>query len=160
MSTYPNMQLLLINPARYAYGCNELVFNPLYKWWKGPFTKLFWRFLLSNIKMTSKITILAYIGTCKISLLLLRNCGGHLLNREFLDYAIACAVPLALANYAMVGWFNDSIDQFYLTSWKIFVGMAVIFNLLVGSHTTSSLSSSLLSSSVLAILAHFLTPNS
>ncbi|KUJ09080.1 uncharacterized protein LY89DRAFT_598683 [Mollisia scopiformis] len=94
---------------KYAYGCNELVFNPLYKWWKGPFTRLFWRFLFSNIKMTSKITILAYIGTY---------------------YAIACAVPLALANYAMVGWFDDSLDQFYLTSWKIFVGMAVIFNVL------------------------------
>lgn len=46
------------------------------------------------------------------------------------DYAIACAVPLALANYLMVGWFNDGIDQFYLTSWEIFVGMAVVFNLL------------------------------
>jgi hypothetical protein len=94
---------------KYAYGCNELVFNPLYKWWKGPFTRLFWRFLFSNIKMTSKITILAYIGTY---------------------YAIACAVPLALANYLMVGWYNDNLDQFYLTSWKIFVGMAVIFNVL------------------------------
>ncbi|KAF7882095.1 hypothetical protein EAF00_011611 [Botryotinia globosa] len=94
---------------KYAYGCNELVFNPIYKWWRGPFTKLFMRFLWSDIKLTSKITILAYIGTY---------------------YAIACAIPLTLANYIMVGWFNDSLDQFYLTSWKIFVGMAVIFNVL------------------------------
>lgn len=94
---------------KYAYGCNELVFNPLYKWYLGPFTKLFWRFLFSDIKITSKVTILAYIGTY---------------------YAIACAVPLTLANYLVVGWFNDNIDQFYLTSWKIFVGMAVIFNVL------------------------------
>ncbi|QSZ28760.1 hypothetical protein DSL72_003265 [Monilinia vaccinii-corymbosi] len=94
---------------KYAYGCNELVFNPIYKWWRGPFTKLFMRFLWSDIKLTSKITILAYIGTY---------------------YAIACAIPLALANYIMVGWFNDSLDQFYLTSWKIFVGMAVVFNVL------------------------------
>lgn len=95
---------------KYAYGCNELVFNPLYKWvYRGPFTRLFWRFLFSNIKMTSKITIIAYIGTY---------------------YAIACAVPLAIANYIMVGWFNDNLDQFYLTSWKIFVGMAVVFNFL------------------------------
>jgi hypothetical protein len=54
----------LLTPGRYAYGCNELVFNPLYKWYLGPFTKLFWRFLFSDIKITSKITILAYIGTC------------------------------------------------------------------------------------------------
>lgn len=46
------------------------------------------------------------------------------------DYAIACAVPLAIANYIMVGLYNDSLDQFYLTSWKIFVGMLVVFNAL------------------------------
>ncbi|TAQ86961.1 hypothetical protein B7494_g4718 [Chlorociboria aeruginascens] len=94
---------------KYAYGCNELVFNPFYKWYKGPFTRLFMRFLWSDIKLTSKMTILAYIGTY---------------------YAIAAAVPLTLVNYIMVGWFNDNLDQFYLTSWKIFVGMAVIFNVL------------------------------
>ena len=95
---------------KYAYGCNELVFNPLLKWpTRGPFTRLFMRFCFSNIKITSKITIFAYIGTY---------------------YAIASAIPLTLANYLLVGWFQDSIDQFYLTSWKIFVGMAVIFNIL------------------------------
>ena len=95
---------------KYAYGCNELVFNPLIRWpTRGPFTKLFRRFLWSNIKITSKMTILAYIGTY---------------------YAIASAIPLVLANYLLVGWFQDDIDQFYLTSWKIFVGMAVVFNFL------------------------------
>jgi hypothetical protein len=91
---------------KYAYGCNELVFNPLIKWpLKGPFTRLFLRFIFSNIKITSKITIFGYIGTY---------------------YAVASAIPLTLANYLMVGWLTDSIDQFYLTSWKIFVGMAVV----------------------------------
>jgi hypothetical protein len=95
---------------KYAYGCNELVFHPFYKWpYKGPFTPLFRRFLWSNIKPTSKITIFAYIGTY---------------------YAIASAIPLSLANYLIVGWFDNEIDQFYLTSWKVFVGMAVVFNLL------------------------------
>lgn len=55
------------------------------------------------------------------------------------DYAIAAAVPLTLANYLLVGWFNDDIDQFYLTSWKIFVGMAVVFNVLVRSTNFGSL---------------------
>ena len=91
---------------KYAYGCNELVFNPLYKWpYKGPFTPLFIRFVFSNIKVTSKVTIFGYIGTY---------------------YAVASAIPLTLVNYLLVGWFQDSIDQFYLTSWKIFVGMAVM----------------------------------
>jgi len=95
---------------KYAYGCNELVFHPLIKWpYKGPVTPLFRKFLFSPIKVTSKVTILAYIGTY---------------------YAIASAIPLTLANYLIVGWFNEDVDQFYITSWKIFVGMAVIFNVL------------------------------
>ncbi|KAF2752330.1 hypothetical protein M011DRAFT_415679 [Sporormia fimetaria CBS 119925] len=95
---------------KYAYGCNELVFHPFIKWFtKGPITPLFRNFLLSPIKVTSKVTILAYIGTY---------------------YAIASAIPLTLVNYILVGLFNESIDQFYITSWKIFVGMAVVFNIL------------------------------
>ncbi|KAE9371529.1 hypothetical protein N431DRAFT_545756 [Stipitochalara longipes BDJ] len=94
---------------KYAYGCNELVFRPFKQWWRGPFTPLFMRFLWSDIKITSKMTILAYIGTY---------------------YAIAAAVPLTLVNYLIVGWFSSDVDQFYLTSWKIFVGMAVVFNIL------------------------------
>ncbi|KAF2192282.1 hypothetical protein K469DRAFT_553114 [Zopfia rhizophila CBS 207.26] len=95
---------------KYAYGCNELVFHPLVKWpFKGPITPLFRKFLFSPIKVTSKVTILAYIGTY---------------------YAIASAIPLTLVNYLVVGWFNEDVDQFYITSWKIFVGMAVVFNIL------------------------------
>jgi len=37
---------------------------------------------------------------------------------------------LSLVNYFIVGWLDNDIDQFYLTSWKVFVGMAVVFNLL------------------------------
>lgn len=95
---------------KYAYGCNELVFQPLKYWFtRGPITPLFRRFLGSNIKVTSKITIIAYIGTY---------------------YAIASAIPLTLANYLIVGWFGDEVDQFYITSWKSFVGMAAVFNVL------------------------------
>lgn len=83
-----------------------MVFNPLIYWpRRGPFTKLFVKFLFSNIKITSKITIFAYI---------------------FTYYAIASAIPLTLVNYCVSGWFNADLDQFYLTSWKIFVGMAVV----------------------------------
>ena len=47
---------------KYAYGCNELLFHPIRKWiYKGPFTPLFRRFLFSNIRFTSKITIISYI---------------------------------------------------------------------------------------------------
>jgi hypothetical membrane protein len=37
---------------------------------------------------------------------------------------------MSLANYVLVGLFTDEIDQYYITSWKIFVGMAVVFNVL------------------------------
>lgn len=51
---------------KYAYGCNELVFNPMYTWlWKGPFTPLFRMFLWSDMQMSSKVTILGYISSCK-----------------------------------------------------------------------------------------------
>lgn len=95
---------------KYAYGCNELVFQPFRYWFtRGPITPLFWKFLRSNIKPTSKITIIAYI---------------------FTYYAIASAIPLTLTNYLIVGWFANEVDQYYITSWKIFVGMAAVFNVL------------------------------
>ena len=50
---------------KYAYGCNELVFNPLHTWlWRGPFTKLFRTFLFSNIQLSSKLSIIGYISSC------------------------------------------------------------------------------------------------
>lgn len=52
---------------KYAYGCNELVFNPIYTWlYRGPFTKLFRTFLFSNIQLSSKISICGYIFSCKL----------------------------------------------------------------------------------------------
>jgi hypothetical protein len=68
---------------KYAYGCSELVFHPLqvntfslwdvlsltttrYQWpYRGPLTRLFLRFLWSNIAITSKTLIVAYICTCE-----------------------------------------------------------------------------------------------
>lgn len=53
---------------KYAYGCNELVFHPFYKWiYKGPVTRLFLRFLWSNMPVSSKVSIIAYIFTCESS---------------------------------------------------------------------------------------------
>lgn len=86
------------NLDRYAYGCNELVFNPIHTWlWKSPFTKLFRTFLFSNIQLSSKISICGYI---------------------FSYYALASAVPLGALNYFLVGWFNGDLDKYYVESWK------------------------------------------
>lgn len=49
---------------KYAYGCDELVFNPLKLWlFKGPFTPLFRKFMGSKMRVQGKIGVLSYIGT-------------------------------------------------------------------------------------------------
>ena len=93
---------------KYAYGCNELLFHPMRKWiYKGPFTELFRRFLFSNIRFTSKITIISYIGTY---------------------YAIGAAWIMTLANYFAVGWFNGYLDKYYIDSWKVWFSIVIVFN--------------------------------
>ncbi|KAF7550680.1 hypothetical protein G7Z17_g5530 [Cylindrodendrum hubeiense] len=93
---------------KYAYGCNELLFNPIRTWlWRGPFTPLFRRFLFSNIQLTSKITIISYIGTY---------------------YAIGAAWIITTANYFLMGWFNGYIDKYYMDSWQIWISVIIVFN--------------------------------
>ncbi|KAK1813789.1 hypothetical protein LTR12_011843 [Friedmanniomyces endolithicus] len=93
---------------KYAYGCNELLFWPIRMWlWKGPFTPLFRKFLFSNIRMTSKITIISYIGTY---------------------YAIGAAWILTIANYFAIGWFNGYLDKYYIDSWKVWFSIVIVFN--------------------------------
>ncbi|KMQ48021.1 Nucleotide-diphospho-sugar transferase domain-containing protein [Trichophyton rubrum] len=95
---------------KYAYGCNELVFNPIYTWiYKGPFTKLFMTFLWCNMQLSSKITILGYISSY---------------------YALASGFPLTILNYFLVGWFNGYLDKFYIESWKVLLSLIVVFSLL------------------------------
>jgi len=49
---------------KYAFGCSELVFQPLYTWpWRGPFTKLFRSFLLARATpLATKISVTSYIN--------------------------------------------------------------------------------------------------
>ncbi|UPX13188.1 uncharacterized protein EKO05_0003711 [Ascochyta rabiei] len=83
---------------KYAYGCNELVFNPMCTWlWKGPFTPLFRTFLGADLQLSSKLTIIGYVSSY---------------------YALASAVPLGALNYFLVGWFNGELDKFYVDSWQ------------------------------------------
>jgi hypothetical protein len=95
---------------KYAYGTNELVFNPLRKWYKGPITSLYLSYFGSNIKTSSKLMVLSY---------------------TFSYYAIAAGLPLTLINYLMVGWNRDFLDGFYTTSWRVTVVILVLFNVIV-----------------------------
>jgi hypothetical protein len=95
---------------KYAYGCNELLFHPFRLWFtRGPFTPLFRRFLTSNIRFTSKLTIMAYIGTY---------------------YAIGAAWILTLVNYFLIGWFNGHLDHYYLDSFKVYFSLIIVFSAL------------------------------
>lgn len=110
------MWIALMLGSRYAYGCNELVFNPIHTWlWRGPWTKLFLRFVFSNIQLSSKISILGYIFSCKARphISYLRRA-----NRSIIDYALAAGFPLTIMNYFIVGWFNGYLDKYYIDSWK------------------------------------------
>lgn len=93
---------------KYAYGCNELLFHPLRKWiYRGPFTPLFREFVGSGIPLTSKITVISYIGTY---------------------YAIAAAWVLTTVDYFIVGWWGDVLDRYYVDSWQVWFSIIIVFN--------------------------------
>jgi hypothetical protein len=92
---------------KYAYGCNELLFHPFRLWpVRGPFTKLFMRFIFSPIPLSKKFTICAYIGTY---------------------YAIGAAWILTLINYFITGWWQDHLDKFYVDSFAIYISIITVF---------------------------------
>jgi hypothetical protein len=108
---------------KYAYGCNELVFNPVKYWFtKGPITPLFMRFLRSGMPLGSKVSIISYIGTY---------------------YAIGGTWIMTLSNYIAVGLYNGFLDKWYLGSWEIWVSIILVFTvagnvaLAVQRHRTS-----------------------
>jgi len=83
---------------KYAYGCSELIFWPIKDWFKhGPFTPLFRQFVVSNIPLSSKFTIMAYVGTY---------------------FAIGCSWVLTIFNYFVAGWglTETHLDHFYTPS--------------------------------------------
>jgi hypothetical protein len=93
---------------KYAYGCDELVFNPIRTWlWKSPFTPLFRKFICSNVDIGSKVQIVAYIGTY---------------------YAIGSAWIICLANWIFVGLYNGYLDLAYVDSWENWLSIVVVFS--------------------------------
>ncbi|GAO48090.1 hypothetical protein G7K_2277-t1 [Saitoella complicata NRRL Y-17804] len=93
---------------KYAYGCSEMVLNPVRKWiFRGPFTPLFRKFLWAkNIPVFAKFTLLSYIGTY---------------------YAFGAVWIFALANYFWTGWAANMIDQVYQDSFSILISQLVVF---------------------------------
>jgi hypothetical protein len=53
------------------------------------------------------------------------------LSYTFSYYAIAAALPLTFANYMFQGLMPNTLDKFYVNSWKILLVIVIIFNVLV-----------------------------
>ncbi|KAJ2912856.1 hypothetical protein MD484_g7548, partial [Candolleomyces efflorescens] len=91
---------------KYSYGCNELIFNPLIRWWRvGPINKQLRVFLWSDAPVHYKITMMSYM---------------------FSYYGLAASFLLSFLNYLMLGLAFE-VDGFYMHSFEIFLSCAVIF---------------------------------
>ncbi|KAK2464534.1 hypothetical protein APHAL10511_003441 [Amanita phalloides] len=91
---------------KYAYGCNEIIFNPVIKWWRhGPISKQLRGFVWSRVPVHYKIGMMSYM---------------------FSYYGIAAATIGSLANYLLLG-IGPNIDQFYLHSFEILLACVVVF---------------------------------
>ncbi|RDX46455.1 hypothetical protein OH76DRAFT_1356082 [Lentinus brumalis] len=91
---------------KYAYGCNELLFNPLAQWWrKGPIAHQIHKFIWSGAPLHYKFSMMAYM---------------------FSYYGIAAAITISIVNYVMLG-FQFPVDGFYMHSFEIWLATTVVF---------------------------------
>ncbi|KAG8851281.1 hypothetical protein FRC20_001789 [Serendipita sp. 405] len=92
---------------KYAYGCSELIFNPLYQWiYKGPITAQLRKFVWSSAPLHYKISMMSYM---------------------FSYYGIAAAFTLSLLNYIVLGW-ELPVDGYYLHAFEIWLSCTVVFS--------------------------------
>ncbi|EDR03342.1 uncharacterized protein LACBIDRAFT_331690 [Laccaria bicolor S238N-H82] len=86
---------------KYAYGCNEIIFNPLIKWWRhGPISPQLRGFVWSKAPLHYKIGMMSY--------------------------GIAAACFGSIMNYLLLG-LSFQIDQFYLHSFEILLACTAVF---------------------------------
>ncbi|KAF8260587.1 glycosyl transferase family group 2-domain-containing protein [Lactarius quietus] len=91
---------------KYSYGCNELIFNPLIKWWRlGPINKQLRVFLWSDAPVHYKVSMMSYM---------------------FSYYGLAASAMLSLINYIMLG-LSITVDGFYEHSFEIWLACTVVF---------------------------------
>ncbi|KAH9062582.1 glycosyl transferase family group 2-domain-containing protein [Lactarius deliciosus] len=91
---------------KYSYGCNELIFNPLIRWWRvGPINKQLRIFLWSDAPVHYKVSMLSYM---------------------FSYYGLAASAFLSLLNYIVLG-LSINVDGFYERSFEIWLACTVVF---------------------------------
>ncbi|KAM0754659.1 hypothetical protein T439DRAFT_284745 [Meredithblackwellia eburnea MCA 4105] len=93
---------------KYAFGCSEMVFHPIYRWLiNTPFTKLYASFLWSNVPLASKFSTSSYVASY---------------------WAIAAAAPLLVALYVVQGLFWDEIDlNAFVLPFSNIIGCLIFF---------------------------------
>ncbi|KAJ7651191.1 glycosyl transferase family group 2-domain-containing protein [Roridomyces roridus] len=91
---------------KYAYGCDEIIFNPIFTWWKkGPISLQLRNFVWSIAPVHYKIGMMSYM---------------------FSYYGIAAATVGSIMNYLLLGLGPD-LDRFYLHSFEILLACTVVF---------------------------------
>ncbi|KAF8163759.1 glycosyl transferase family group 2-domain-containing protein [Crassisporium funariophilum] len=91
---------------KYAYGCNEIIFNPFIKWWRhGPISPQLRGFVWSRAPVHYKIGMMSYM---------------------FSYYGIAAATIGSIMNYLLLG-LAPQLDRFYLHSFEILLACTVVF---------------------------------
>jgi cellulose synthase/poly-beta-1,6-N-acetylglucosamine synthase-like glycosyltransferase len=91
---------------KYAYGCDEIIFNPIWRWWrKGPISDQLRGFVWSQAPVHYKVGMMSYM---------------------FSYYGIAAALFGSIMNYLLLG-LGPELDRFYLHSFEIFLACTVVF---------------------------------
>ncbi|KAJ7056829.1 glycosyl transferase family group 2-domain-containing protein [Mycena amicta] len=86
---------------KYAYGCDEIIFNPIIRWWrKGPISDQLRGFVWSQAPVHYKVGMMSY--------------------------GIAAATFGSIMNYLLLG-LGPEIDRFYLHSFEILLACTVVF---------------------------------
>ncbi|GAA5823335.1 hypothetical protein JCM11251_007571 [Rhodosporidiobolus azoricus] len=103
---------------KYAFGCSEIVFNPIKTWWrKGPFATLYLRYMWGNTPLPTKVSASAYIASY---------------------WAIAVAPPLTLAYYLLSGWLAFELSAAFTPSFGTLISVMIVF---AGGGTLATISS-------------------
>ncbi|KAJ6560629.1 glycosyl transferase family group 2-domain-containing protein [Mycena vulgaris] len=91
---------------KYAYGCSEIIFNPILDWWiSGPISSQLRAFMRSNAPLHYKIGMMSYMSSY---------------------YGIAAAPVVSIMRYLLLGMGRD-VDRFYLHSFEILLACTAIF---------------------------------
>ncbi|KAH8835947.1 glycosyl transferase family group 2-domain-containing protein [Flagelloscypha sp. PMI_526] len=109
---------------KYAYGCNEIIFNPLIKWFrKGPISEELRGFVWSKAAPPHYKVRLSFPS---YDFLLLTAPLIGMMAYMFSYYGIAAAMVGGVMNYLLLG-LAPQIDKFYLHSFEILLACTVVF---------------------------------